>query len=126
MRKKNVLKKNWQFQDVIKENKQLVSKNLILYYRASLKPLRIGISIPKKFLNAVGRNYNRRQIRSVITDLNPFEKFFYDTVLIVRKPFLKLSFLQKKASIQTILKNLEGINGKKKSQKKQKPKAKAN
>ncbi|MDI4567784.1 MAG: ribonuclease P protein component [Mycoplasma sp.] len=106
MKKKHILRKNWEFQDIIENNKnQKVNKYLILYYRPNNENLRVGISVPKKTGNAPFRNYLKRQIRNIFDQLNQW-KLKFDIVLILRKPFLQLTFQTKKEAIQSILEKI--------------------
>lgn len=94
MWKKHVLKKNWEFKVIISNEKQIVTKSLILYYKKSFNDLRIGISVSKKFAGAVLRNKYRRQVRNILKKLNIWH-LKYDVVIILRKPFLTFNFPQK-------------------------------
>ncbi|WGI36657.1 ribonuclease P protein component [Mesomycoplasma lagogenitalium] len=104
MKKENRLKKNWEFQDVINNKKQIVTKSLILYYK-SFNIFQIGISVPKKFSNAVKRNYYRRQIKSILNKIN-YKEIKFQIVLILRKGFLNLSFQEKENEIIKIFRRL--------------------
>lgn len=104
MAKINRLRKNWEFQEIINKKQQIVSKHLVLYFQKANK-LAIGISIPKKNSNAVKRNYYKRQLKSVLNliDLSNIE---FKLIIIVRKSFLSLSFLEKKKEIAQILERM--------------------
>lgn len=104
MLKDNRLRKNWQFQDIIEKNKQIVTKGLVVYFIPNnLNRLRVGISISKKFENAVGRNRQRRQTRAALDLLSNHLSKSYDVVLILRKPFLAMEFEDKVKSLQDAL-----------------------
>ncbi|AHH45594.1 ribonuclease P protein component [Mesomycoplasma bovoculi] len=107
MHKFKVIRKNWEFQKIIDSKKQIVSKNLIFYYQPQ-GFFEIGISIPKKFANSVLRNYFKRQIKSIIHELiiDDFLLPKVKCVLITRKTFLNLSFMQKKEKITKLLEEL--------------------
>ncbi|UWD34207.1 ribonuclease P protein component [Mesomycoplasma molare] len=111
MKRENRLKKNWEFQEVISSKKQIVTKNLILYYKDSSK-FEIGISVPKKFAIASLRNFFRRQIKSILDKNIKFNELKYKNVLILRKSFLSLSFQEKEKEIIKIYERLG--NGKEK------------
>ncbi|MBN3534808.1 ribonuclease P protein component [Mycoplasma procyoni] len=108
MKRNNRLKKNWEFQEIIKSKQQVVTKHLIVYYQKS-NEFQLGISVPKKFANAVMRNYYRRQIKAIMNDYD-YNSILYKTVLILRKGFLSLDFSQKKEEIIKIYERLR--NGK--------------
>ena len=106
MKKENRLRKNHDFQRVIGSRKSKVSKHAILYFQPNnFNKMRIGISVSKKFINAVGRNGVRRQVRAILDEAKQFHKSL-DVVLIVRKPFIKAPYAFKK---ETIIKLLKGI-----------------
>ena len=106
MKRENRLRKNHDFQRVINSKKSIVSKYLVVYYLPNdKKKLRIGISVSKKFINAVGRNKVRRQVRSTLDNIKMFDKEF-DVVLIIRKPFMSVDFNLKQKSLQNILKKV--------------------
>ncbi len=102
MKKQNVIKKNHEFQDIIKGRNQKVSKSLVIYFRKNNEYAKIGISISKKFANAVYRNKYRRQVRNCLDLINMWE-IKYDIILILRKPFLTLSFEDKRKELKKML-----------------------
>ena len=106
MLKQNVLRKNHQFQLVINKKKQVVTEAIVLYHLNNNTHLRIGISISKKFANAVKRNRYRRQVRHILDNLNVWNKYKKDVVLILRKPFLKMDYKRQTKAIKTALERL--------------------
>ncbi|WP_322902540.1 ribonuclease P protein component [Mycoplasmopsis felis] len=112
MKKEYRLKKNWDFQNVIKQNNFLQNKYLVIYFVKSEK-LRIGITVPKKFENSVGRNFNKRQLKAIIREINIFD-LSYDFVLIIRKEFCNTSFKIKKEGIKKLFEKF--INNEKNKQ----------
>lgn len=104
MKKNEIVKKTQDFQKIISLKKQFVSNSLILYYVKS-DSFQIGISIPKKFINAVGRNYLRRQIRSIVSSLN-YKDIKFRIILIIRKEYMKLSYIEKEKEIVKFLERL--------------------
>ncbi|MGL6125270.1 MAG: ribonuclease P protein component [Metamycoplasmataceae bacterium] len=104
MKKHEIVKKTQEFQNIIRNKKQFVSNELILYYVES-DSFQIGISIPKKFVNAVGRNYLRRQIRAIVSSIN-YENIKYKVILIIRKDYMKLSYTDKKKEIIKFMERL--------------------
>ena len=94
MKRNNRLKKNWEFQEIINSRKQNVSNFLIFYYRENKHNTRIGISISKKFANAVYRNKYKRQTKAALDIIKPWN-CNKDIVIILRKNFLTLSFENK-------------------------------
>ncbi|MBG0730521.1 ribonuclease P protein component [Mycoplasma sp. 'Moose RK'] len=108
MQKIQTIKKNWQFQAIISpKSDQIVTNELVIYYE-KFDFFEIGISIPKKFVNAVKRNYFKRQIRNILSDFSKKSKFpKIRIVLISRRPFLNLSFAKKKEKLEKIFEQLK-------------------
>ncbi|AJC50144.1 ribonuclease P protein component [Mycoplasma flocculare] len=103
-----IIKKNWEFQAVINKKNQIVTNYLIFYY-AQHDFFEIGISIPKKFANAVKRNRFKRQIKNALCDFKKNGVIFsnFRIVLIARKTFLKLGFEEKKKHLSKIFEELK-------------------
>lgn len=64
MKKIKTLKKNYEFQNVLKKGKFYIGKQITIYISKNNKNFnQIGIAISKKTCNAVKRNYIKRKIR---------------------------------------------------------------
>ncbi|RIV16285.1 ribonuclease P protein component [Mycoplasmopsis gallopavonis] len=100
MQKKYRLRKNWEFNSVINTKKQLINKYVILYYRKS-DAFKVGITVPKKFANSVGRNLYKRQLRAILHEAQIYD-LNYEFVIIARKEFLNSDFIIKKAEIKNL------------------------
>ena len=107
----NIFKKNWEFQKIIGKKIQVVSKNLIIYITKS-EYFKIGISIPKQFVNAVKRNHFKNQIKSILRKLN-VEEYKFECVLIARKTFFDLDFSKKAIEVKNILESAQNGKAKK-------------
>lgn len=101
MKKIYRLKKNWEFDSLMKSKTQLVNKYVIVYYKKS-DSFKAGITVPKKFASAVGRNFYKRQMRSIVRNLKIFN-LNYNFVFIIRKEFLNTNFNLKYKSIEKLL-----------------------
>ncbi len=67
MKKINILKKNYDFDRIIQNNKPFKYKYLIAYMEKNTNDVyKFGISIGKKIGNAVNRNKLKRQIKSIL------------------------------------------------------------
>ncbi|TQC51555.1 ribonuclease P protein component [Mycoplasmopsis mucosicanis] len=108
MKKQYRLQKSWEFDNVIKGKKQLINKYLIIYYLPA-EDFRVGITIPKKFANAVMRNYYKRQLKSIIHTLNIYDLKFH-FVVILRKEFLNQTYKTKLDTTEGLFKKIK--NGK--------------
>ncbi|WAM07118.1 ribonuclease P protein component [Mycoplasmopsis cynos] len=97
MQKQFRLKKNWDFQKVIDNKKYVANKYLIIYFLES-NEFKIGITIPKKFENSVGRNYNKQQIKAILNQMDILG-YKYHFVFIARKEFCRISFKEKEEAV---------------------------
>ncbi|WP_036452475.1 ribonuclease P protein component [Mycoplasma buteonis] len=100
MKKIYRLKKNWEFDAVLNSKKQFINKYVILYYKKA-DEFKIGITVPKRFANSVGRNLYKRQLRSIVGEAH-LENVPYQFVIIARKDFLNTDFAIKKAEVLKI------------------------
>ena len=67
MKKINIVKKNEDFDYIIKNGKILKNKYFTIYYIPETRDkYRIGITVPKKIGKAVLRNKIKRQIKEII------------------------------------------------------------
>lgn len=105
MKKINIVKSNEDFNNIIKTGRQVKNKYFIIYYLENeYINYRIGITVPKKCGNAVVRNKQKRQLKSIIDD-NYESLKKYDYIVIVRNTTLELNFKEKeKALIELISK----------------------
>ncbi|APJ38363.1 ribonuclease P protein component [Mycoplasmopsis pullorum] len=104
MKKEHRLKKNWEFEKVMRSNHQLVNRHIIIYYLKS-NSFKAGITVPKKFAGSVGRNFYKRQLRAIIHELDIYD-LNYQFVFIVRKDFLTTDFAVKQKSIAKLMEKL--------------------
>lgn len=100
MKKIYRLKKNWEFNDVINSKKQIINKYVIVYYK-NADAFKVGITVPKKFANSVGRNLYKRQLRAILHEIKLYD-LCYEFVIIARKDFLETKYANKKAEIQKL------------------------
>ena len=99
MKRTQTIRKNHEFQDIMGKRDQTVSKYIVLYKRESQTNLKVGISVSKKFANAVHRNKYKRKVKSILDNLGLWD-LKLDVVLIVRKPFMQLSFADMQKQIK--------------------------
>ncbi|MCP4336949.1 MAG: ribonuclease P protein component [Mycoplasma sp.] len=106
MKKRFRLLKNRDFQKVIGNKEQIVNSSLIIYYKKNkLENIRVGLSVSKKFGNAVVRNSTRRKIRAILQTMD-IKKIKYDVVLIVRQNFINVNFEKQSKEIKKIFERL--------------------
>ncbi len=106
MKKQFRLQHNREFQSIIKKRKQFVTNSIILYYEKNDSHLRVGLSVSKKFGNAVVRNRMRRKARAIIREMGVLD-LKYNVVLIVRKNFINASFAKQQKSITQVFERLK-------------------
>ncbi|EIE41117.1 ribonuclease P protein component [Mycoplasmopsis canis] len=102
MQKEFRLKKNWDFQEII-DSKQSINNSFLVVYYKKAESFKAGITIPKKFENSVGRNFNKRQLKAIIRELNLYE-LNYHFVMIARKKFCESEYNFKKQGIDELFK----------------------
>ena len=114
MKKLNIIKKQDEINNVIKNGKMLKNKFYFLYYinkeRELSKYYRFCICVSKKLGNAVIRNKNKRQVKDIIDKSNLVFKSNLDYVIILRKEISSVSFDEKKKYLLELLCKLEGEN----------------
>lgn len=92
MKKKNIIKKEQEYTEIIKNCPYKKNNYFVIYYRQNKGNNRYGISVPKKIGKANIRNKIKRRIKNII-DLN--EKNMhnsYDYVIIIRKRLIELNY----------------------------------
>lgn len=95
MKKKNIIRKNLDFDRIIKNNRSYKYKDYIIYLeKTDTEDYHFGLSVGKKVGNAVTRNKIKRQLKAII-DENNYEKGI-NCIIIVRKSALSKSFNEKK------------------------------
>jgi len=107
MKKINIVKKNQDFSIILNNRKKNGNKYLVIYYKENnLSINRYGISVSKKIGNAVTRNKIKRQVKNIIDKNENLFKNNQDYIIIIRKDFIDLKFVDK----EQIIKNLISTN----------------
>lgn len=108
------LRKNWQFQEVIKKGKKIANRNFVIFLRKNrLSNCQFGISIPQKLAKkATKRNHFKRQVRSIlILYLKKHDNncctdngyFHYNYVIIIRSFYLESNFKANQENLWKLL-----------------------
>ena len=91
MKKINILKKNLDFDRIIKNNKPFRYKDYIIYLEKNTNDVyKFGLSVGKKIGNAVARNKYKRRLKNIIDEKNYQNNF--NCIIIVGKGILSRSF----------------------------------
>ena len=102
MKKQYRLKHNEDLKKIIKKKRNLVSSSFVAYFNPNnLGHTRIGISVSSKLGNAVIRNRIKRQVRMMVQEVIDLTKSV-DFIFIVRKHYLKKSFLQNQQDLRDL------------------------
>ena len=98
MKKEYRIRKNEEFQDIIKTRQSIANAKFVVYYRKNNEHLKVGISVSKKLGNAVVRNKIKRQVRMMAQQV--FDKNHkLDLIVIVRNKYLLSSFEDNKKDL---------------------------
>lgn len=93
------VRKNEDFQAIIKDRNSIANGKFVVYYKSNnLSLLRIGFSVSKKLGNAVVRNKTKRQVRMMARDIFDFNQGM-DYIIIVRNKFLESSYEDNKKDL---------------------------
>ena len=97
------LKKNEDFQKVIKQKKSIACPTLVLYYaKNTLGYPRVGISVSKRLGGAVIRNKIKRQLRMIVASSINYEDGM-DYIVIVRNPFVNAVYADNERDFKYLL-----------------------
>ncbi|WP_434335823.1 ribonuclease P protein component [Mycoplasma capricolum subsp. capricolum] len=94
MKNKRVIKKNFEFQEIINYKKTIKNFCFVIYYKDNEESyLKYGISVGKKIGNAVIRNKVKRQIRMILKqNISEIGTISKDIIILVRKSVLELKY----------------------------------
>lgn len=105
MIKKFRLCKQTDFQNTIKGKTRMKtdSFSIILNKNNQNKSARYGISVSKKLGNAVVRNRVKRQVRSMIDEIDLFKEKV-DVIIVIKDGYFSKTYFQNKAILENMLK----------------------
>ena len=109
MKKINIIKENYEFDNIIHSSKYIKNDLYIIYYKeAKEKYYRFGISVGKKFsLKAVIRNKYKRRIKSIIDNNKNFYSKNKDYIIILKRGCLESTYQQMEESFINIMKQID-------------------
>ena len=99
MQKEYRIKKNEEFQAIIKKRQSVANAKFVVYYRKNDDHLKVGISVSKKLGNAVVRNKTKRQVRMMVSEVFD-KKQKKDYIIIVRNKYLLCSYEDNKKDLE--------------------------
>ena len=98
MKKINILKKNMDFERIIKNNTPFRYKDYVIYLERDTNDIyKFGLSVGKKIGNAVTRNKYKRRLKNIIDEKNYQNNF--NCIIIVGKGILSRSFDEMKENL---------------------------
>lgn len=107
MKKNEVVKNNYEFDNIIHHGKYVKNNEFIIYYIDNNKEYsRFGISVGKKIGNAVTRNYYKRVIRNICDKSKNLYSNGKDYIIIVRKGLTILNFQDINSSFIDLIKKI--------------------
>lgn len=108
MKNKHIIKKNFEFQEIIGLQQKIMNNSFVICSRSANQPyLRYGISVGKKLAKAHQRNRVKRQIRVIMYDfLKTQEISNKDIIVMVRPSYLKNDFQKNKELLTQLLRKL--------------------
>jgi len=98
MKKEYRIRKNQEFQDIIKLKQSQANAKFVVYFRKNNDHLKVGISVSKKLGNAVIRNKIKRQVRMMAQQVFDKEQKL-DIIVIVRNKYLSCSYEENKKDL---------------------------
>lgn len=108
MNKEHILKKNLDFQRIIKNNKPYKNKEYIIYFeKTNEKNYHFGFSVGKKVGNAVVRNRIKRQLKSIVRKKDYQNGF--NCIIIVSSKILSKNYSEMNNDLLEILHKLKLI-----------------
>lgn len=106
MKKINIIKKNEDYNRIIKEYKPYKYKDYVVYVEwTSDKIYHFGFSVGKKIGNAVTRNKVKRKLKAILD--NFIFKNGFNCIIIVRRGILDKSFLEMQTDINAIIEKIK-------------------
>ncbi len=103
MKKRNIIQKEQEFTEIIKNCPYKKNNYYIVYYKKNNEYNRYGISVPKKTGKAHIRNKIKRRIKNII-DLNENKMHnSYDYVIIIRKRLIELNYHEMESNLITLI-----------------------
>ena len=117
MKKLNIIKESYEFDEIIHSGKYIKNEHYTLYYKeAKNKYYRFGLSVGKKISNkAVIRNKLKRRLKSIIDNNKNYYQNSKDYIIIMKRNCLEATYQELEESFLKIISKIEkGENNEKK------------
>lgn len=108
MKKKYIVKKQQDFNNLIKSGKKIYSKYFVIYYKDNnINHSRYGISVGTKLGNAVFRNNHKRKIRMIIDQNIYIKEKKKDFIILLRKSGSNLKYCELQQDFNILVKKIK-------------------
>lgn len=114
MKKKQIIKKEQEFTEIIKKCPYKKNNYFVIYYRPNQNYNRFGISVPKKTGKSNIRNKIKRRIKNILDQNQNNVHYPLDYVIIIRKRILELNYKQIEEQLINLMKKIGEKNETKK------------
>lgn len=112
MKKKQIIKKEKEFAEIIHNCPYQKNNYFVIYYRKNNEENRFGISVPKKTGKAHIRNKIKRRVKNILDRNEKLVQYSYDYVIIIRKRILELNYQQIEENLINLIKKIGAKNEK--------------
>ena len=105
MKKFEIVKEHYEFDNIINKGKSIGNKVFSIYFlKHDQEYPKFGIAVGKKIGNAVTRNKYKRIIRNMIDNNKLLFKKDYDYIIIIKRKCLDLSFKELNDNLSELVK----------------------
>ncbi len=106
MKKKEIVRSNIIFNEIINTGTKISSQYFTIYYKEKDNSLKFGIAVGKKIGNAVVRNKYKRRIKTILDKIKNLAKI-YNYIIVLRKNCLNISFQELEKELCAIMKKVK-------------------
>lgn len=105
MKKFEIVKEHYEFDNIINNGKSISNKVFVVYYLKHLQEYpKFGIAVGKKIGNAVIRNKYKRIIRNIVDNNKLLFKKDNDYIIIIKRKCLDLTYNELNDSLSALIK----------------------